>query len=684
MASEVDEFASSLNDEVRDRAGVDSTPSRLAESFATKILELFEDAGIAEETEMCVADGRLGRSPWELSGWAFPPSDEEDLTQIFLLSILFFDNPVPPAVSADDLRRRFELATNFVRAVLDGRADELEPAAEIAALGRIIHSRRGALRRILVHIATDGLTQRLKEIESLWIGDIEIACSIWDVERLGRLSDPKQEEIEIDIPTILDGRGLPCLRVPGENPLYDAYLCVVPGLLLHYAYEMYGQRLLELNVRSFLAATGKVNRGIRDTIRSQPDRFFAFNNGLAMVARTVELCTNSAGQDEIVRIVGLQIVNGGQTTASIHRAWKLDAALDQVKKTFVQGKLTVIKTEEGDDATFVDLVRSISKHANSQNAVKDDDLEANQPWHVLLEKLSRLVWSPDAKSQWFYERARGSYATTKLRAASSRVKKVEFELQWPRSQVITKTDLAKCWNAWGQRPEIVSLGGQKNFRQFMSTLDDQILRPALDEDEFKRIVGKIILMRDTTRIINQLKEDIPAYRANVVAYLVSYLSFRMPNDLDFDRIWEKQTTPEAVKEVLREWAKPIYDRILLAAGGRNVTEWCKKADCWTVVRTLNLSTAIDLARYSGNGGAEGNIALADSDDAADISECLRLTPDEWENLLAWAMRDQNTHWKVRGIVTTLRSYALSNWMRRPSPKQARAARKAIDRWRSKL
>src|SRR5688572_9439663 len=105
---------------------------------------------------------------------------------------------------------------------------------------------------------------------------------------------------------MLDGHGLPCLFVPEEDPHYDAYLCVVPGTLLYNAYEEYGQRLLELNVRSFLAVTGKVNKGIRETIRNEPDRFFPYNNGLAMTARRVELATNDKGQSEIVRIVGLQ------------------------------------------------------------------------------------------------------------------------------------------------------------------------------------------------------------------------------------------------------------------------------------------------------------------------------------------------------------------------------------------
>jgi hypothetical protein len=680
--NEVAEFAQSLNEEVREKAQEGIRFSSEAECFAESVMEMFEEAGVVEEPEICVRGGRIARSSWEIAGWAFPPSEEEDLSQLSILALLFNDSPEVPPVGADELRRRYELALNFVAAMLDGRADDLEPAADVAALGRLIHNRKRQLRRIVVHLATDGLTQRLKEIASEMVGEVEVACSIWDIERLSRLSDPKQEEIEIDVVRVLEGRGMPCLRVPEDDPHYDAYLCVVPGTLLYHAYEEYGQRLLELNVRAFLSAAGKVNKGIRETIRSRPDRFFPFNNGLAMTARRVELRANPSGYDEITRIVGLQIVNGGQTTASIHRAWKLDGARDEVGKVFVQGKLTVITTDDNDDESFIDLVRSISKYANSQNAVKDDDLEANQPWHIAFEKLSRSVWAPDAQSQWYYERSRGSYTTAKQRASMTRAKKLEFERRWPRSQVISKTDLAKCSNAWAQRPEIVSLGGQKNFKQFMATLDEQVRRPTLDELEFKRIVGRVILYRDATRIVNGLKERIPAYRANVVAYLVAYLSFRMPEGLDFDRIWEKQAIPEAVRSVLAGWAEPIYSRIVTSAVGRNVTEWCKKADCWAAMRSLNLPADADLARFAAKNGAEPSRGLLDVDDATAMSECLRLTPAEWESLATWSMRTEDVHWKARGVVATVRSYALQNWTRRPSVKQARAVQRMIQKWRN--
>jgi hypothetical protein len=395
----------------------------------------------------------------------------------------------------------------------------------------------------------------------------------------------------------------------------------------------------------------------------------------------VELRTGQAGTQEITLIRGLQVVNGGQTTASLHRAWKIDGAVDQISKTFVQAKLIVIRTDPQDNEGFISLVRSISRFANSQNAVKADDLEANQPWHVALEQLSRATWTPDAASKWFYERSRGSYAVAKAAVGVTRTQRLGFERLWPRSQVFTKTDLAKAMNAWGQRPDIVSLGGQKNFLAFMKSLDEQLQRPRLDDTQFRQIVGTIILLLDATRIVRELKDEIPAYRANVVAYLVSYLSHRTQGALDFLAIWERQATPMRVQDTLRQWAVPIADCIVASAGTRNVTEWCKKEGCWVAVRSLDLPAPDGLERHLSSDGRNTPARIVDSSDAADVSECLRLQPDEWGALQDWVFRADNVHFTVRGIVQTLRLQALNNWVRRPTERQARPVARVIRRWR---
>jgi hypothetical protein len=246
--------------------------------------------------------------------------------------------------------------------------------------------------------------------------------------------------------------------------------------------------------------------------------------------------------------------------------------------------------------------------------------------------------------------------------------------------LITKTDLAKAMNAWSQRPEIVSLGGQKNFVAFMRSIEDQVQTSELSEDEYKGTVGRVILMREATKLVREFGDRIPAWRANVVAYLISYLSFRMPQGLDFVKVWEQQAVPPSLVAMMRAWAEDIYGAIIVSAEGRNVGEWCKKPGCWDAIRALRLDGTDALEKYASEGGV-GRRGEIDSDDAAAISECRRLTVQEWDAVTDWATRKRDLHYRQKGIVQTLRSYARDGWSKLPSPKQARAAAKVIALWR---
>lgn len=221
-----------------------------------------------------------------------------------------------------------------------------------------------------------------------------------------------------------------------------------------------GSRLLELNVRSFLQARGKVNRGIRDTILSDPGHFLAFNNGISVTAEELGVQRSSDGSLSIRSIKGLQIVNGGQTVASIHRAKNRDKA--DLSRIAVQAKITVVEPGHQDD-----LVPFISRYSNTQNKVNETDFSANHPFHVRIQKLSEQIWAPGETSRWFYERARGQWEVARAREGTTPARVRAFDQKAPRKQKVDKTLLAKAVNAWSERPHVVSLGGQKNFVRFM-------------------------------------------------------------------------------------------------------------------------------------------------------------------------------------------------------------------------
>jgi hypothetical protein len=386
--------------------------------------------------------------------------------------------------------------------------------------------------------------------------------------------------IEIDFEKTF-GAPIPCLAMPRAAEDYMAYLLIMPAEILYRIYDEYGPRLLEFNVRSFLQAKGKVNKGIRDTLKQEPDRFMAYNNGISATADSLQVVRGGDGQLAIKSVTGLQIVNGGQTTVSLYKAKKIDGA--DISGVFVPAKITtLIKPEK-----LEEIVPKISLYANSQNVIQVADFSANHAFHVEIERLSTTIWCPGEQGRWFYERARGQYQVAKGREATTPAQKRKFDERTPTSRRFTKTDLAKYLNSWEQLPHVVSRGAQKNFLAFTTDLHRGGADWKPDEDWYCELIAKAILFRQTERIARQ--EKFPAYKANIVTYLVASLSYRSGSELSLRYIWDNQKISNELEGLLRSWSHRISDAITATAAGRNVTEWCKKEVCWQAIRELDLS-----------------------------------------------------------------------------------------------
>ncbi|EKD96623.1 MAG: hypothetical protein ACD_23C01375G0004 [uncultured bacterium] len=399
-----------------------------------------------------------------------------------------------------------------------------------------------------------------------------------DIERLHRhMSEGKpRDELMVDF-TELAGSPLPCIFVPGEIEDYGYALSAFPGEVLRVLYEKYGARLLEANVRSFLSAKSKkdVNTGIQNTLRNEPARFMAYNNGIVVVADEVHLGRTSDGSIGISWLKGLQIVNGGQTTASIYFTKRKYPEVD-LSKVRVPAKIIVMNQQDPTEEEA--LVSDISRYANSQNAVKQSDLSANKPFHIEVERLSISVYCPDGVSRWFYERAAGSYNTMLTRLGTTPAKLKALKEEMPVSRKITKTDLAKYLMAWDCQPDIVSLGSQKNFDRFMEKISARQLegKELPSVDEYKTMIAKAKLYRDIEKLIRPMFQ---AFKANVAAYLVSVLSERLGSKMDLDRVWVKQGISPELSDQLRVWAQEVSDKLHSTANGRMVSEWAKKPEC---------------------------------------------------------------------------------------------------------
>lgn len=668
LASEEDilSFRTRLLAEINEeRSASDSAIPEFSENIFTELCaNWLAEAGITENPEVCFFETSIGNRNARVNGYAV--SDDEATVDLFVAA--FDGGEELQSVAPEDFRRAGRQAhTIFARATYE-LLSLLDPGSDEYGMIKRVLGAMSSAGRLRIFIISDSKCS-LTTIEPEELNGKELVYELVDVTRLFRLTQAgmPRDEIVVDF-TQFASDGLRCLHAPEISPDYDAYLALIPGDILYRLYDRYGPLLLERNVRSFLQARGKVNRGIRDTLRKKPDRFMAYNNGIVATVGDIEVAHDlAAGTRHITSVKGLQIVNGGQTTASIHRA-KRDDKVD-LSSVFVPAKISLIQEEKIDE-----IVPEISLYANSQNNIQMADFSANDPYHVEMSRLSSASWCPGEQSRWFYERTRGEYEVEKSRTARTPAQVRRFNEVTPRSRKFDKVELAKFMLSWDQRPDKVSLGGQKCFAWFMQYISETHSKDWLpDETYYKRAIAKAILYKETMRVVRQ--EAFPGYRAQVVTYVIAYLSHRTGRQVDLDQIWRKQSLSEDLIELIRHWCHEIRDAIVSSAAERNVTEWCKKEDCWKRVRALNLSLPDDLpveitGTESGGGKAPAASSLSPVELDA-IHRCQSVSAQDWLSISEWGNSSGKLKSWQTGIAGTLSTYAAQDWTKPPSVKQAK-------------
>lgn len=542
--------------------------------FCEVVMQHLVDAGMTFEPVVCHFQGKVGNANLKLSGYAI----SEDADQLDLFVSLYQGFVVPTTIQDQDSRLAAQQCIKFLELCAEGRlADKLDPSSDAYSLALTIREIYDSLEQVRIFVLTDGIAKS-KSFQSRDVGGKSVRLEVMDIERLFRHQSEGKPRDELVINFIdVSGSPLPCVFVPGVTGDYDYALTAIPGEALRFIYEKFGPRLLEANVRSFLSVKAKgVNAGIQTTLRTAPERFMAFNNGIVLVADEIKLDRAEDGSPGIIWLKGMQIVNGGQTTASIYFTKKKHPNTD-LSKVRVPAKIIVMNKQ---DSTIEEaLVSDISRFANSQNAVRQSDLSANKPFHVDTERQSLSVYCPDGVSRWFYERAAGSYNTLLSREGSTPSRLRDLKASIPPARKITKTDLAKYYMAWNARPDIVSLGSQKCFDRFMSELGEAETsgNPIVpDANLFKALVAKAIVFKAINKTARPL---VSAFLANVTAYTVAVVAKSYGDSFNLDRVWNRQdVTPQFLDQV-KIWAREVNDRLHETANGRMISEWAKRPEC---------------------------------------------------------------------------------------------------------
>lgn len=584
-----EEFYEGLFQDIRTTA--DAYGIYLEDAFFDIVTEYLIDAGEFDEAER--AFYRPAQGGIRVDGYCGDPIESAVAGDSFqgtlgLIVIDFNQDTGLTTLTNKDMESDFRRLEKFISSSLDKKfRSSLESSDPGFGLADLIDTRWEKISKVKLFLLTNKkLSTRVDGKKASTIDGREVVYNVWDITRFGNLvaSGRERERLVVNFDE-LPGGALRALLASKSSDKNQVYLAAVPGLDLACIYDRWGTRLLEQNVRVFLQARSNVNKGIKRTLENEPELFFSFNNGITATAESADTEMREEGL-VITSLENLQIVNGGQTTASIYAAFKGKHDLSGV---YVQMKLSIVSPDAAKE-----LVPRISEYANSQNKVSAADFFANHPFHVRIEEFSKRILAPAKagsfdQTKWFYERARGSYrdAQAYLTPAAKR----KFEKEYPKAQSFTKTDLAKYLMVWTDKVHIVNRGAQKNFSEFAKDISNAWEKNAKQFNEvyFKYLVAKKIVFDHAGKIV-QSREwyEAGGYRAQHAVLTVGVLANAtnvMGKSVDFLSIWNRQGVSPAFERALGQAADVAHEVLMHPGEGyRNISEWAKQPNCWSAAK----------------------------------------------------------------------------------------------------
>ena len=570
------EFYKEFQDEVLTYVK-ENSPISTNTAFKTLFLSYLTEAGETLVSDCMLVDFKKDSENMKLDGYAF----SEYFRSLTLLVSKYQAKPIPEKIKKTEIDKLLKKVLKFYKICGTNDFEALEESSDGYQAYKFIKGHKADIETVNIILLTNDETIRYIP-DDVHYGKITVRFDVWDIERLyqsvlGGTAVERQLVVKLKKKY---GESLPLIKVKGDNEIYDCYIGVISGELLARIYETEGQDLIQKNVRSFLQAIGKVNKGIKVSLANEPQMFMAYNNGISTIAESIAVDEGRSSGDivNITEITGWQIVNGGQTTASIYNAYKAKLPLEQVN---VQIKLSVIKQKDRAE----EIIHNISKYANSQNKINMSDFNANDAYHVKMERLSRATPIPVAKGKstdyWFYERARGQYLVKLNRQPTAAAKK-EFKSRCPKNRCISKTVAAKCVMTYRGYPDIVSKGLETSFIYFSDMVSKGEV-PEPSEQSYIEMIAKVILFNSCDEIIKNLKFG--GFKAQQDYYTVALFGKYYSDLFDPLEIWNRQSINAETAKTIEELAYFVWNHFQNpTVPGVNIGQWCKKEECWELLQ----------------------------------------------------------------------------------------------------
>ena len=715
----LNEYREVLHEDIALAASADmSTPE---EEFLRYVTDILVDGEEFDDFEECYYEG-ISRRKANIRIDGYSMDDTDGSCCIFITD--YHGPHGDEAIRAEDINSLFNKVRHFVEdATKYEMYLELEESTQVYEFARNLYFDKENITKFRFYLLTDAFNrQRKKNIKDTEVSGIKVELNVWDATRIFDVVNSKtqKESVEIFL-SDFNSEGIPCVKAveyvdavadievmpkyddfdenlseskPENLITYTSYLAVVPGQVLNDLYLEYGSRLLEGNVRSFLSVRGKVNKSIQNTIKNYPEMFFAYNNGIAATASEIDVENTEEGL-KIKRIKDLQIVNGGQTTASIANTI-LTARKDEIidiSRLYVPMKISVL-----DHAMSERIIPKISEYSNSQNKVDASDFFSNHPFHIRMEDYSRKTPAPAVDGNqyqqfWYYERTRGQYNQGKMKFKPKSSQMKQYETRYPESQVIKMVDLAKYMEIYAGAPDVVSKGKQEIVKVFADSIKKQWTKSDAEYNSYyyKRVVALAIMFKATDEIIKQTDwyKEKHSYKANVVAYTMSVIfNYIRENargfEVDFMRIWNAQKLYPELDKQIKILCTQVYEFITRDDRlTENVTQWCKQSRCWERAKEYDwniqpdfLKSLIEIEQIK----SEEKTAKEERkvENEVDVLKYIMgAGKDYWDKVLSWGIQRKLLSEMEISILKMIVNMDVTG--RIPSLKQAKVVMKARER-----
>lgn len=640
----IKEFAQNVYEYINDLAETNNT------DFITEIaryyLERMEDCDEVSAPDLCIFSSPRAKIT------AYDYNEEAETLDLFL-----FIHTTPMASRADSkIKSGFNYLRNFYDQCLKRKSsfdgNESSFSSEIQEAISMIRESKNNVNAVRFYILTDGVVASPDEINTPDKDENGVICEyhIWDIARIYHQDQINHgnEKIEIDFENDIkyfvpnkDSKinstiapKIQCLKVDDNNPYVDTYIAIISGDVLAKIYNQYRTLLLEKNVRAFLRNKSKVNQRIMSTIKNKPEMFFSYNNGISTTASEVELKQNGRVQ-YLTKLKDWQIVNGGQTTASIASAKNCD-----LTKVFVQMKVSVVKDKEKYD----DIVKDISRSANSQTGIKPSDFDSGEEFLIKLEKLSKEEFTPVSNTKWFFEKMRGQY--TDIRGTLNKIEEDRFKKEFPKRNLLTKIDVAKVMVIWDMKPHIACNSREKCFASYMSGLRKN--QEKIDSAYWHKVVSLSILYKNI-EVCFERRCGQKGFKSRTTAYTMSAISHLTNQELDLDYIWKNEKVQPQLEEIIERLVVKVNNQLDLD----NSRSFTKNSKCWDDIQEMiNTETIPNSLQLSSN----NNLDFYTEVEKNIIEQANAISQEYWKAVLEWDKKEK--------ALAQIEKRAISNYIKK--------------------